>query len=398
VGALEATGGGVTVRKALAIAGVNLRRLTRDKTGMFFVFVFPFLIILAIGAAFGSGFEPHVGIVTAGSGALGQDLRARLGETDGIRIRPYADEEALRTAVERGLIEGGVVVPNGYDERVRAGATVPVTAIARPSGSSQELQTTLEAVVAEQNVVVRAARFAVAEDAVDTFDAGLARAEAAADVMPAIEVSRRTAGTAVLGTFESGAAQELVLFMFLTSLSASSMLIETRRFGVSTRMLASPTPVRTILVGEALGRYAIALVQGLLIVIGTVLLFQVDWGNLLTTAFVVLLFGLAATGAAMVMGSVLRNAEQAGAVGVFLGLVLAALGGCMVPLEIFPPVMFRIAHLIPHAWAIEALNDSIATDAGPAQVASKLWVLAAYAAALLAVATVLLRRSLTVRG
>jgi len=388
----------MNVRKALAIAGVNLRRLTRDKTGMFFVFVFPFLIILAIGAAFGSGFEPQVGMVTAGSGALGQDLRARLGDTDGIRVRQYLDEEALRIAVERGLIEGGVIVPAGYDERVRAGETVPVTAIARPSGSSQELQATLEGVVAEQNVVVRAARFAVAEGAAGTFEAGLARAEAAADAMPAIEVSRRTAGTAVLGTFESGAAQELVLFMFLTSLSASSMLIETRRYGVSTRMLASPTPVGTILVGETLGRYAIALVQGLLIVIGTVLLFQVDWGNLLTTALVVLLFGLTATGAAMVMGSVLRNAEQAGAVGVFLGLVLAALGGCMVPLEIFPPLMYRIAHLIPHAWAIEALNDSIATGAGPARVASDLWVLAGFAAGLLTVATVLLRRTLTVRG
>jgi hypothetical protein len=52
---------------------------------------------------------------------------------------------------------------------------------------------------------------------------------------------------------------------------------------------------------------------------------------------------------------------------------------------------------IPHAWAIEALNESIATDAGPAQVASKLWVLAAFGAALLAASTVLLRRTLTVR-
>jgi len=52
---------------------------------------------------------------------------------------------------------------------------------------------------------------------------------------------------------DSGAAQELVLFVFVTSLSASSMLIETRRLGVSRRMLASPTPLGTVVVGEALG-------------------------------------------------------------------------------------------------------------------------------------------------
>ncbi|MGZ8579811.1 MAG: ABC transporter permease [Actinomycetota bacterium] len=388
----------MNLRKAFAIAGVNLRRLARDKVGAFFVFVFPFLIILAIGAAFGAGFTPQVGVVSAGSGPLGRDLRARLGATDGIDVQAYGAVDDLRTAVERGVIEAGIVIPAGYDERVREGETVPITAIIRPTGSAQELETTMSGVVDEQSVRIRAARFAVAEGAEASFEDALARADAVAAALPGIEVSTRTAGAATVGTFDTGAAQELILFMFLTSLSASGMLIETRRFGVSTRMLVSPTSVRTILVGEALGRYAIALVQGLLIVIGTVLLFRVDWGNLATTALVVLLFGLAATGAAMVMGSVLQNASQAGAMGVFLGLVLAALGGCMVPLEIFPPLMYRIAHLFPHAWAIEALNDSIAVDATPSQVATDLWVLAAYGVALLAIATVLLRRTLTVRG
>jgi ABC-2 type transport system permease protein len=388
----------MNARKALAIAGVNLRRLTRDRTGVFFVFVFPFLIILAIGAAFGGGFTPVVGVVSAGSGSLGQDLRDRLGATEGIEVRGYADAEALRTAVERGLIEGGIVIPDGFDDRVRAGETVPVTAITRPTGESQELETTLGAVIDAQSVEIRAARFAVVEGVSADFAEAMARVRPIAASFPRIEVTARTAGNAVVGTFSSGAAQELILFMFLTSLSASAMLIETRRFGVSTRMLASPTSVRTILVGEALGRYAIALVQGLLIVFGTLFLFRVDWGNPLTTGLVVLLFALAATGAAMVMGSVLHNASQAGAMGVFLGLVLAAIGGCMVPLEIFPPLMFRIAHLFPHAWAIEALTDSMASDAGPAEVASTLAVLSAYAVALFAVATVLLRRTITARS
>lgn len=388
----------MNARKALAIAGVNLRRLMRDRTGAFFVFVFPFLIILALGAAFGAGFTPQVGVVSGRSGTLDRDLRARLEATEGIEVRRYADAEALRTAVERGLIEGGIVIPDDFDERVRAGGTVPITALTRPAGSTQELEATLDAVVDAQSVRIRAARFAVAEGVAGSFDEGLARAEAVSAGLRTIVVETHTAGNAAAGTFETGAAQELILFMFLTSLSASAMLIETRRFGVSTRMLASPTPVRTILVGEALGRYTIALVQGLLIVIGTVVLFQVHWGNRVTTSLVVLLFALAATGAAMVMGSVLHNASQAGAMGVFLGLVLAALGGCMVPLEIFPPLMYRIAHLIPHAWAIEALTDSIATGAGPGQVATDLWVLAAYGVSLLAIATVLLRRTLTVRS
>ena len=388
----------MNLRKAGAIAWVNLRRLTRDKTGAFFVFVFPILIILALGAAFGSGFTPQLGVVSTGSGPLGQDLRDRLAATDGLKVQSFTDVETMRTAIERGQLEGGLEIPTGYDERVRAGATVPLDYVARPTGA-QELEATVAAVVDEQGVAIRAARFAVSEGTAGSFDEALARARAVAAAMARVEVATRTAGgDSAIGSFASGAAAELVLFMFLTSLSASAMLIETRRLGVTRRMLASPTEVRTILVGETLGRFAIALVQGLLIVAGTVLLFRVDWGNPFTTGLVVLLFALAATGAAMVMGSVLKNASQAGAMGVFLGLVLAAIGGCMVPLEIFPPVMYRIAHLFPHAWAIEALNASIATGAAPAEVSTELWVLAAYAIGLLAIASVLLRRSITGRA
>ncbi len=396
VGARLPDGGGMNGRKALAIAGVNLRRLLRDKTGAFFIFVFPFLIILALGAAFGSGFTPTLGVVVpAGSGALGHDLRDRFEAVEDLTVRSFANADDLRSAVEKGDVEGGLVVPAGYDERIRAGETVPLTFIARPGGTGTELQIVVNGVVDQQSVVVRAARFAVSEGAAAGFAEALTAAEALERNVPTVDVTARTAGGEQIGTFQAGAAQELILFVFLTSLSASAMLIETRRLGVTRRMLASPTSVRTILVGETLGRYAIALVQGLLIVVGTVLLFRVDWGNPLTTGLVVVLFSLAATGAAMVMGSVLKNAAQAGAMGVFLGLVLAAIGGCMVPLEIFPPTMFRIAHLFPHAWAIEALNGSIATGAGPAEVSTDLAVLAAYAIALLSVATVLLRRSIT---
>jgi ABC-2 type transport system permease protein len=384
----------MNLRKALAIAGTNLRRLTKDRTGVFFVFIFPFLIILAIGAAFGTGFTPKIGVLSAGSGALGDDLRERLEATDGLDVVVYADPDLLQDAIERGTVLGGLVIPEGYDAAIRAGETVPVDYVARPT-AGQELQLTVAAVVDDQSVEVRAARFAVAEGAAASFDEAYDRVRSAADAYPGVEVATRTAGgTTAIGNFATGAAQEVVLFVFLTSLSASSMLIETRRYGITRRMLASPTSVRTILVGETLGRYAIALVQGLLIVIGTALLFQVDWGNLATTALVVLLFALAASGAAMVMGSVLQNAAQAGAMGVFLGLVLAAIGGCMVPLEIFPPTMYTIAHFIPHAWAIEALNASITQQAPPADVATELLVLVGFAVGLLAIATVLLRRTI----
>ena len=44
--------------KALAIAAVNIRRMLRDRSNIFFVFVFPMLLILVLGVSFGRGSSP----------------------------------------------------------------------------------------------------------------------------------------------------------------------------------------------------------------------------------------------------------------------------------------------------------------------------------------------------
>lgn len=67
----------------------------------------------------------------------------------------------------------------------------------------------------------------------------------------------------------------------------------------------------------------------------------------------------------------------------------------MVPLEIFPPVMERIAHVTPHAWALDALGEVIGRGGGVADVLPELGVLAAYGAVLLTAATSLFRRTIT---
>lgn len=380
--------------KALAIAAVNVRRVMRDRIALFFIVVFPFAIILTIGAVFGASFTPVLGVVSTGSGPLGADLASRLEHTDGIRVRTFDDRGSLTTAVERGQVEAGLVIPAGYDHQIRAGQTVQLPYLARPASAGQEEQLIVAAVVDRQAIVLRAARFA-ASQGVATFDQGLANAESIGPGIPKVVVRTRVAGGNEASRFDYGAAQELVLFVFVISLAASGMLIESRRIGVSRRMLASPTPARTVIFGETMGRFAIALFQALLIVVVTLLLFRVDWGDLVATGAIVVLFALVGTGAAMLMGSVLHNSQQAGTFGVFFGLVLAALGGCMVPLEIFPHVMRTIAHVTPHAWALDGFTKVLGKGGGVADILPQLGVLAAYATGLLSLAIVLFRGRLT---
>jgi len=56
-------------------------------------------------------------------------------------------------------------------------------------------------------------------------------------------------------------------------MTGSVALIESRRLGVSRRMLATPTSSATVIAGETLGRVLISCVQALVIILGSALLF-----------------------------------------------------------------------------------------------------------------------------
>lgn len=387
------------IRAALAIARANVVRLLRDRLGLFFIFVLPLIIIVVTGLQFGTGFLPRIGVVAVDVGELGDELVTRLASDDetGWEIREFDSVDGLTDAVERRQVDVGVVLPTGYDEQLRAGGIADVILLSPPGDTAIRYRTTLASAIGEQATVLRAATFA-ADEGVASFDDALATARSLQALLPGVSVRVTTAGEEFLPGellgFGLGAHSQLILFMFLTSLTGAAQLILSRTLGVSRRMLSTPTPIGTILIGEALGRFGVALLQGLFIVFATMLAFGVDWGDPLGAAIVVILFALVGSGAAMLIGAVANNAEQASGLGVMAGLGIAAIGGAMVPPEIFPPTIDTVSHVTPHRWAIEALRDLV-SGGGIGSIGPELAVLAGFAVVLLGLATWRLRAALT---
>lgn len=384
--------------KSLVIAGVNLRRMVRQPINVFFVFVFPMLLILVLGATFGGAFTPVIGVVDRGSGPLGDELVTTLAASEDLDVERFETQEALRTAVERGTVQGGMIVPPEYSTSLRSGAEARIRYLVRPDQLGQQLRTAVESAVGEQAVTLRAAAFASVETDVP-FDEALDRARDVAGEVDPIAVEVRTAGEAVLpedlGRFETGASSQLLLFIFLTSMTGSVALIETRRLGVARRMLSTPTAGRTVVVGEMAGRFGTALVQGVFIMVGSMLLFGVSWGDPVAAVMLLLLFCLVGAGAGMLVGAALATEQQAVSVGLLLGLGLAAIGGSMVPLEVFSDTMRAVAHVTPHAWALDGYAELVRHGGGIGDILPQLGVLAAYAAILLSLATWRLRHAIT---
>ena len=384
--------------KAFSIALSNLRRLFRDRSSIFFVFIFPLALVLLIGLQFGGDSAPQIGLHAGDPGPIASRFVDELRAEPGIGVRIFDDEESLLAAVERGSVEAAVNLPAGFDRAVTDGEPAVVGFLARSSGIGPSLRPVVGQALQSSLLPATAAHF-VADQGLGNFSEALAIAEGVRSAAPRIEVRTTTVGEALfptsLGQFDLGASSQLILFMFITALSGGAVLIQTRQLGLSRRMLSTPTSVRTILSGEALGRFAVVLVQGLYIMIGSLIIFSVNWGDPLGAAAVLVLFAAVGAGAAMLIGTVFRNAEQAGGVGVMLGLGLAALGGCMLPIQLFSPTLRQIAHVTPHAWAIDAFAKLVQEGGGLVDILPELGVLAAYAAVLLLIASWRLRVVIT---
>lgn len=381
-----------------AIGYSNIKRMLRERSNIFFVFIFPIAIILLIGAQFGGDFNPVVGMHSADEGMIASSIVSGMESIEDIDTRSFPSEDALFTAVEQGSVQAGVSLPAGIDQAVAAGDTVAIDYVARTDGTGPQLQAVVGSTVAEVMKPVGAAQFASAEtDA--PFDQTLQIAREIDGDTSEIEVEVTAVGDALfpssLGRFDLGAASQLVLFTFLTALAGSAALILTRQLGISQRMLSTPTSLGTIVVGESVGRFGTAMVQGLYIIVLTLIIFQVNWGDPVGAILLLIAFAAVGAGAGVLMGSVFSNDQQAGGVGVVLSIGLGALGGCMLPLELFSPTMQRVAHITPHAWALDGYAELVRRGGNTIDVLPELGVLVAYAAVLFALAAWRLRIAIT---
>jgi ABC-2 type transport system permease protein len=382
--------------KVLAIAATNLRRFLRDRSNVFFVFVLPLGIVLLIGAQFGAGFEPRVGVVSAG-GEVAESVIQSLESGDEIIVVDYRTEDDLLIAVERGTISAGVVIPSDIDRSGVDGPAVEIDFIARSDGLGPQLRAVVAEAVAVASEPLDATRYVMAQGA--TENEARSAVSAAEGQIPEIDVDVRTAGESVfptnLGQFDIGASSQLVLFMFLTGLSGSAAVIQTRNLGVASRMAGTPTSVGSIVAGEALGRFVIVLVQGLYIMAATALAFRVDWGDPLGVVAVLVVFAMVGAGAALLFGSLFSNDQQAGSVGVVVGIGLAALGGSMMPLEFFGDGLRMVSRLTPHAWANDAFAELVRRDGTITDVLPQLGAMACFAAVFVVLASWRMRKVLT---
>jgi len=178
-----------------------------------------------------------------------------------------------------------------------------------------------------------------------------------------------------------------VMFAFFIVPVVAAALLREKEQGSFRRLLASPIRHGSIIGGTMLSYSIIVFLQVILLfTLGTVA-FNMPLGNApVALGITTLITALAATSLGLLVGAVAKTSKQADTVGIILGFVLMALGGCIMPLYNAEGFIGILSNLTPHAHALQAYRGIMVDSAALVQILPHLGILAVFAAVFFALA------------
>lgn len=168
-----------------------------------------------------------------------------------------------------------------------------------------------------------------------------------------------------------------VMYVFFIIQYLTAVLKEERQQGTLKRMLGLPISRAELLGGKLLGALLICVLQVTLLLGVGVFLFGLNLGRDLPA---LLLLTLALAAAAVSLGLAAASGGMEAGVLTAPLIISALLGGCMFPIDLMPPFLRTISHLVPHFWALSAYQDLIVRGQGLVDILPDIGVLLLFAA------------------
>ncbi len=416
----------------LAMALKDIRLLTRDRVGLFFIIGFPFVYALFIGSIFstgssgrGGGFQ--VAVADEDNTDASRAFITRLDESKSVDVKLATRAEA-ESEVRLSHVSAYIVIPAGFGAaranpflgksasvelgtdpaRVAEGAMLEgqimqlgfalmSDQLSNPDARTQMVKEGLDslnkAAANSDQAEDTTRRFMAALGSLDqlsrSVSAGRAEGEANPLFQPltiekksvASEAKRRGPQNSFEFSFPQGIAWA---FLFCVTRFGSSLVAERVR-GTLVRMQVAPLSRWHIIGGKALACILVMLVVGgALTVFGsTVLKVNIRSIPLFTVAAICSI--LCFTGIMVLISTLGKTEEAAAGIGSAVMLVITMLGGGAVPLLAMPTWMQQLASASPVKWAILSLEGAIWRGFTPAEMITPCAILLATGAVCFAI-------------
>jgi ABC-2 type transport system permease protein len=385
------------MRKVWIIAWNALTRLARDRKALITLLLMPMVLIGILGAALNSALSfgkiPTLDVIVVNADkpakpatppGTPQAIIDKLPETylgklliddvlgseqvkEILRATVETDLEAAKQKVTDGKALSVIYVRPFYSADVLAGKPTTVEVYSDPANPTAA--TIVEQVVrafTEQVTTANLAGHVLGPDQAQQF------VQETTAHLP--KLKQTTPGTKDVKAMQYYAAAMAIMFMVMTAFNRAKEILTDKEEGTLARVLTTPTGRVTLVAGQILGNMLVLLVQFIVLMIGTRLLYKVDWGNWGYALVLGTAFALAAAGIGTAAAGMLNDPKAADAAMGIVSNLFAALSGSMFPLYNFPDGMKLVAHFIPNYWALQGFLDQMAAM-GPSFLVTPVLVL-----------------------
>ena len=161
-----------------------------------------------------------------------------------------------------------------------------------------------------------------------------------------------------VSSFQYYAAGMGVMFLLMTVTIGVSAMIEEKEQEVFKRLLVSKLTHYEYLAGKFSGILLLCTLQMLAIIIGTRFLFSVDWGDSIPGVILIgLSFVFSASALGVMAGAFMKTGKAFSTAGMLGTQIMAAVGGSMVPLYVFPDWVNNLVKVFPNALALQSFLE-----------------------------------------
>jgi ABC-2 type transport system permease protein len=388
------------VRVALLIAGKDLRQRLRDRSAVMIAFVVPlglaFVFNATLGGIASGGTAFTYAVVDEDRSAVSEvfvdEVLPRVEDSGAIEVRAVSSEAEGRRLVTSGATAAMFVVPEGFGAAVQGTDPAEIRVVGdvdEPTGA-QVARSIASRFVADLSAVRLEVATAVEPHTGEPAElaALVERARAVANPVEVVDVATSTKELDVTTYYAAGMA---VFFLFFTVQFGVASLLEERKDGTLSRLLAAPIGRSAILGGKLFTSFVLGVLSMTTLIVATSLLLGAEWGSSVGVAVLVLSGVLAAIGVMALVATMAKTSEQAGNWQSIIAVVLGMLGGVFFPISQAPGILPKLSLLTPQAWFMRGLSD-LAGGGSWAVVWPSVLAMCAFAAATGAIAAIRLDR------
>lgn len=332
------------MKSFLKIFVYNLKITMRQREALFWLLIFPLLLMLILGIVFGSAGDVklRIGLVDLDGTEMSRAIVQAFQGIDALVVE-VGNVETERAALRDGDRNGVLIIPAGFSERVTSGEASEVTVIINQSEvtTGQITSSTLRGIVGEMERVMSGV-----PDLIEVKE----------------EEEKNVKDFEYIDFMVPGILAMVIMFGGLTGYALE--IATYREKGILRRIRVSPLHLPTFLAGGIASVLVFTLLQAAALLAFGSLVFKLKIsGNYLFIAVLVLLGSISFLSAGFLIASLTKNARSAGLAGQAIGMPMMFLSGIFFSLDWVPAPVRVIARCLPLYYLGDGLREVMINSA-----------------------------------